>query len=253
MVWSNLHWWKDVTFGVFLVNRLRENLQPVLARAWELINDVEAFRAAETLLQKTAKLAAAIFSHQQAHRILNWSLLQRQLTEALLETWSRQASSDLTSKPVLSSQGSAKPTRANSSKHLLGAKNSAGDGAYSVSSLARYTDKKCLITQLLHHNWDNSSCSEEGGQEAGMQRWGRKDFPWSSDVSRAQEGSENTLLVLEWSVWRPWLGERVCHSMRVEGTVHSLYVLVYTCPASLRAWAQGSVSSAPYCLLKDSA
>lgn len=34
---------------------------PVLARAWGLINDVEAFRAAETLLQKTAKLAAAIF------------------------------------------------------------------------------------------------------------------------------------------------------------------------------------------------
>lgn len=39
--------------------------------------------------------------------------------------------------------------------------------------------------------------------------------------------------------------------MRAEGTVHSLYVLVCTCPASLRAWAQGSVSSAPYCLLKD--
>lgn len=27
VVWSNLHWWKDVTLGVFLVNRLRENLQ----------------------------------------------------------------------------------------------------------------------------------------------------------------------------------------------------------------------------------
>ena len=32
VVWSNLHWWKDVTSDVFLVNRLRENLQPVLAR-----------------------------------------------------------------------------------------------------------------------------------------------------------------------------------------------------------------------------
>ena len=40
----------------------------VLARAWELINDVEAFRAAETLLQKADKLAAAIFSYQQANR-----------------------------------------------------------------------------------------------------------------------------------------------------------------------------------------
>ena len=41
VVWSNLHWWKDVTFGVFLVNRLRENLQlniyeQVIKVSWHL-------------------------------------------------------------------------------------------------------------------------------------------------------------------------------------------------------------------------
>lgn len=36
----------------------------VLAGAWRLINDLEAFRAADTLRQKTAKLAAAIFPHK---------------------------------------------------------------------------------------------------------------------------------------------------------------------------------------------
>lgn len=42
--------------GIFLGNKLRENLEPLLAEAWEVIDDLEVFGVAKGFLDRMAKM-----------------------------------------------------------------------------------------------------------------------------------------------------------------------------------------------------
>lgn len=180
------------------------------------------------------EIGLCIPSSERAHWGSFWVLFQTGTAQVGLQS-------------LHSSQGSAKSTGANSYKHLLGAKNWGCD-LQSVPSLARETDKKCLIIQLLHYNWDKSSYKGEkgdwkrvcrgdvsgGGGNSSLRKWVLR--KWFQSLTELGKHTTYTR-VKHLKALTPWKG--VWWS---DGSWDC------TCGSSLGL--PGFVSPAPYCLLR---